>query len=146
MPTASAQMLCVDVPCDAGAAHAVREALTGMDWRQGVDRDVLIVASELVNNAVVHSGCAEEDVLAVRARLSVDRLMFSVRDPGSSGQDAEARAGGEGNAGGWGLQLVDQLAARWGSHRDDGYRVWAEMAVAGSPDPGHGAPRNAGHP
>jgi anti-sigma regulatory factor (Ser/Thr protein kinase) len=135
MLTASAQTLSVDVPCDASAARAVREALIGMDWREGVDGDVLIVASELVNNAVVHSGCAHEDVLAIRATLSVDRLMFSVRDPGSSGRDAVARTDGDGNTGGWGLRLVDQLAARWGSQRDDGYRVWAEMAVAGSPDP-----------
>jgi anti-sigma regulatory factor (Ser/Thr protein kinase) len=142
MPTASAQTLSVDLPCDASAAHAVREALIAMDWREGVDSDVLIVASELVNNAVVHSGCDHEDVLAVRATLSVDRLLFSVRDPGSSDQDAEARADGDGDTGGWGLRLVDQLAARWGSQRHDGHRVWAEMAVTGSSDPVHGARRD----
>jgi anti-sigma regulatory factor (Ser/Thr protein kinase) len=138
MPAASDQILAVDVPCDADAARAVRAALIRMDWREGVNSDVLILASELVNNAVLHSGGAREDILAVRATLSVDRLTFSVRDPGLSGQDAQARPDGDSDTGGWGLRIVDQLASRWGSHRDGGYRVWAEMTVAGSPDPVHG--------
>jgi anti-sigma regulatory factor (Ser/Thr protein kinase) len=129
------QILSVEVPCDRGAARTVRGALTRMDWRAGVNADVLIVASELVNNAVVHSGCVSDDVLDVRATLSVDRLVFSVRDPGASDHDAVARVDGDSETGGWGLRIVDQLAARWGSHRDDGYRVWAEMAVVGSPEP-----------
>jgi anti-sigma regulatory factor (Ser/Thr protein kinase) len=105
-----------------------------MDWREGVNGDVLIVISELVNNAVVHSGCVREDVLAVRATLSVDTLMFSVRDPGVSNQDAVALVDADSDTGRWGLRIVDQLAARWGSHRDDGHRVWAEMAVVGGPE------------
>ena len=113
----------------------------GMNWREGVDSDVLIVASELVNNAVVHSGCGREDVLTARAALSVDRLMFSIHDPGRSGRDAVVRADGDSDAGGRGLRLVERLSTRWGSHRGDGLRVWAEIAVVGSPDPLHGVDR-----
>lgn len=141
MSTASPQILSVDVPCDPGAARTVRTALMGMNWREGVDSDVLIVASELVNNAVVHSGCGREDVLTARAALSVDRLMFSIHDPGRSGRDAVVRADGDSDAGGRGLRLVERLSTRWGSHRGDGLRVWAEIAVVGSPDPLHGVDR-----
>ena len=113
----------------------------GMDWSKGVDSDVLIVASELVNNAVVHSGCGPKDVLTARVTLSVDKLMFSVRDPGVSGRDAEVSADGDSVTGGRGLRLVECLSTRWGSHRDDGYRVWAEMDMVGSPHPLDGIDR-----
>src|ERR1700753_2098569 len=108
MSDISDQTLSMDVSCDPGAARTVREALGGMDWRGDVGSDVLIVASELVNNAVVHSGCGHDDMLTIRATLGVDRLMFSVRDPGLSGRDAEVRAAGENGIGGRGLQLVEQ--------------------------------------
>ena len=93
------QILSMEVPCDHGAARTVRRAITRMDWREGVNSDVLIVASELVNNAVVHSGCVREDLLDVRATLSVDRLMFSVRNPGASDHDAVARVDGDSRTG-----------------------------------------------
>jgi anti-sigma regulatory factor (Ser/Thr protein kinase) len=123
-------ILSLDVPCDPDAPRIVRAALAEMDRLREVASDVLLVASELVTNAVVHSGCRHEQELAVRAYVNGDRVMISVHDPGLSDQVAHQRAPGADGAGGWGLQIVDRLAARWGSQRDDGYQVWAELALA----------------
>ena len=55
--------------------------------------------------------------------------MCVVSDPGRSGKEAEP-APPDGFHGGFGLQVVEQLACRWGHDREDGgrYRVWAELA------------------
>jgi hypothetical protein len=78
---------------------------------------------------VVHSGCREDHVLAVRAAVSRDRIMISVHDPGLSDRPAQPRIGSDGTSGGWGLRIVGELSARWGTQREDGYRVWAEVPM-----------------
>ena len=137
METPPEPILSLDVPCDPDAPRTVRAALAEMDRLGGVISDVLLVASELVTNVVVHSGCRHEHEheheLAVRAYLNRDRMMISVHDPGLSDQVAHRRVAGADGVGGWGLQIVDRLAARWGAHRDHGYQVWAELALAPSP-------------
>jgi serine/threonine-protein kinase RsbW len=104
----------------------VREAIRGLDvgWLAG---DAMLVASELVTNAVIHSGCVSQDLLEVRIQLNRDRLLISVRDPGSSGGAARLREDDDA-FGGMGLRVVEQLARRWSSERADGHRVWAELA------------------
>lgn len=91
--------------------------------------DVMLVASELVTNAVVHSGCHSDDVVSVELRLEPEAVLCSVSDPGRSGEEAEP-APYERLHGGFGLRVVEQLASRWGRERLDGgrYRVWAELA------------------
>jgi anti-sigma regulatory factor (Ser/Thr protein kinase) len=91
--------------------------------------DVMLVASELVNNAIVHSGGTADHDLQVRASRRADRLILSVRDPGLSGSRAGPAPPTAGQSGGWGLRIIEALCERWGEERDDGYRVWAEMSV-----------------
>ena len=91
---------------------------------------MLLVASELVTNAVVHSGCEPGHRLNVRVSEQSERVLISVHDPGVSEHRAAVRPAGGSAVGGWGLRLVAQLAERWGADRPDGYRVWAEVAVA----------------
>jgi serine/threonine-protein kinase RsbW len=125
------EVLSLEVPCDRDAPGAVREALNAIDSLGWVLGDVMLVASELVTNAILHSGCVDEHVLKVKAALSPDRMVISVIDPGLSGKTAHPRpADREEAVSGWGLRIVDQLAARWGSERAEGYRVWAEVALA----------------
>jgi serine/threonine-protein kinase RsbW len=129
MPDQSSDLLTLDLPCDSDAPAAVRHALAGLDqygWQLG---DAMLVASELVTNAVRHSGCSADHSVDVRASLRGDRLLIAVHDPGISGQPAQARHGEQSRLGGWGLQIVEELADRWGSERPDGYRVWAEFVV-----------------
>ena len=119
----------LELRCDPNAPSAIRHALDDLDqdgWRLG---DAVLVASELVTNAVVHSGCSAEHGVSVGASLREDRLLIAVHDPGVSGQPAQVRRGEQFRLGGWGLQIVEELAHRWGSERPDGYRVWAEFVV-----------------
>lgn len=89
--------------------------------------DVMLVASELVTNAVLHSGCSDDHLIQVDVERRAQRLLITVRDPGLSGTEAQGRPGGV--DGGWGLLIVDELAQRWGAERADGYCVWAEVAL-----------------
>jgi anti-sigma regulatory factor (Ser/Thr protein kinase) len=123
------ELLSLDIPCDPGAPAAVRGALAEFDEDDLSLADGILVASELVTNAVLHSGCAADHRVRVQASLRGDRLLISVHDPGISGESAQPRHEGHSELGGWGLRIVEQLAQRWGSERPDGYRVWAELAV-----------------
>jgi anti-sigma regulatory factor (Ser/Thr protein kinase) len=120
----------LEVPCDAYAPRVVRAALAarhdGGGW--SLD-DGLLVASELVTNAVQQSGCGWEQSLKVQVAHCDGNLMISVHDPGLSGDDAEPVEAKPSDPGGRGLQIIEQLSVRWGSERPDGYRVWAELPV-----------------
>ncbi len=123
------ELLSLDIPCDRYAPAAVRDALSEIhDGVWSLD-DGRLVASELVTNAVRHSGCEPGHTLQVSVDLAEDGLVISVCDPGISKRDARPRAGEDMEPGGWGLRIIEQLATRWGADRPDGYRVWAELPV-----------------
>src|ERR1700761_8784971 len=113
MRDCSDSVLRLELPCDTSAPRVVRAALSELDWLDGAVGDVTLVASELVTNAVVHSGCREDHVLAVRAAATRERIMISVHDPGLSDRTAQPRLGSDGTSGGWGLRLVEELSAQW---------------------------------
>jgi anti-sigma regulatory factor (Ser/Thr protein kinase) len=123
------ELVSLDIPCDRHAPALVRGALAEFEDDDLSLADGMLVASELVTNAVLHSGCTADHMVSVRARLRRDRLLISVHDPGISGESAEPRRSERPELGGLGLRVVEQLAQRWGSERPDGYRVWAELAV-----------------
>jgi anti-sigma regulatory factor (Ser/Thr protein kinase) len=127
--------MALTLPCAPSASAAVRDELSHLDELGWILGDVMLVASELVNNAVVHSGGTPHHDLQVRASRRAGRLTVSVRDPGISGQSAGSRPRADLEVGGWGLQIVEALCTRWGEERDDGYRVWAELDLAGGGQP-----------
>ena len=130
MPQTSQELLSLELPCNDAAPGVVRAALARVGALRGVLGDITLVASEIVTNAVQHSGCVGDEVLAVKASQRRDRMLISVRDPGLSGREVRQRAGfAEGGPGGWGLQIVEQLSLRWGAERNGGYHVWAEIAI-----------------
>jgi len=122
-------VLSLDVPCDRAAPGVVRAALGRIDGLGCTLGDALLVASELVTNAVVHSGGSPADLLKVTVTLGREDLLISVRDPGRSGRSARTRPRDDSRPHGWGLRIVEQLASRWGSERQQGYRVWAELPL-----------------
>jgi anti-sigma regulatory factor (Ser/Thr protein kinase) len=111
------------------APSAVRHALADRSDSRWEIGDVMLVASELVANAVLHSGCEPDDLLSVELRLRPDAVLFSVSDPHRTTQVAEPAPDDRLN-GGFGLRVVEQLAARWGTERERNgrYRVWVEVA------------------
>ena len=106
----------------------MRKALDSLDELRTVREDALLVASELVTNAVLHSGCTPDQSIEVRAMIEADRLVISVHDPGVRGEGPRLRIG-EGHRGGFGLRLVELVARRWGWEREGGHRVWAEVSL-----------------
>ena len=109
----------------------MRRALGKLDSLGRVLGDLLLIASELVTNAVLYSGCSNEDVISVRLDRAGDHVLLSVSDPGMSGRSAAVAATDRRSyGGGFGLWLVERLARRWGTDRAKGYRVWAEVALS----------------
>ncbi|MEE1930679.1 ATP-binding protein [Streptomyces sp. TRM 70351] len=105
------------------ARHIVRTTLAGKADSEYTD-DVVLVADELVGNAVEHAGAALDISLAVYDW----GVAVQVRD---GGEDITAVPGtppsaDEYDEGGRGLFLVDILASAWGAQRDKkGKRVIA---------------------
>jgi anti-sigma regulatory factor (Ser/Thr protein kinase) len=118
--------------CDQQAPGTVREAMSQLRGLESVAGDAMLVASELVSNAVRHSLCDASDQLQVDVRRESDRVCIRVHDPGVSGQEARVPDPGQRDFGGLGLWIVEQLTSRWGTERRDGYEVWAELSLPSS--------------
>jgi anti-sigma regulatory factor (Ser/Thr protein kinase) len=89
--------------------------------------DVLLLVTELVTNAVCHAGVGPDDSLKVEAWRWARRVRVEVADPGPGITQRAPRRALSG-AGGWGLVLVDRIAARWGAQSGPSYnRVWFEI-------------------
>jgi anti-sigma regulatory factor (Ser/Thr protein kinase) len=86
-------------------------------------RDVRLLVSELVTNAVRHAG---GDVVRLVVRLTGRVLRVEVHDPGSGFELRDAPTDPF-RASGWGLVLVAELADRWGVDHDPRTRVWFEI-------------------
>jgi anti-sigma regulatory factor (Ser/Thr protein kinase) len=120
--------LTLAVSCDKDAPAAARELIRELAGAGSEFDDAVLIASELVSNAVLHSGARADDQLTVEVALRHRRVLITVVDPGRSGTRARVRSPGDGFSG-FGLRLVDELADRWGSERTALHRVWAEVAL-----------------
>lgn len=131
MPSAD-DVFSLEVPCDVHAPRVVRKTLAAVHDGGWVLEDAQLVASELVTNAVRHSGCEGEHRLSVDVGRRAGNLIISVHDPGLTHDVAEPAGPHASEPGGRGLQIIQRLSVRWGSERPDGYRVWAELPISAS--------------
>jgi len=88
--------------------------------------EVLLVASELVTNAVRHG----EGEVELRVGVDGDCVRIEVLDDGHAAVAVPEREPAPMSIGGRGLILVRQVARRWGTGFDRTGRtlVWAELA------------------
>jgi anti-sigma regulatory factor (Ser/Thr protein kinase) len=134
MPVAEPEIE-LTVPADRSAACEARHAVAGCGL-VGAEQEptLLLLVSELVSNSVRHAGMETHEVIRLRARSDDACAYVEVCDAGRSGQLPEKR-GPRPDAlepGGLGLFLVDEMADRWGVHRDDDQTcVWFELACVG---------------
>jgi hypothetical protein len=81
---AERELMLLDVKCGNHAPAFVRAALSDVEEIAAVRDDVMLVASELVTNAVMHSGGGARDTVRVQAVPSRRDVVISVVDPGLS--------------------------------------------------------------
>jgi anti-sigma regulatory factor (Ser/Thr protein kinase) len=95
-----------------------------------LESTLLLLVCELVNNAVRHGGAAEEEVIELELSAVDDgHVRVQVSDPGV-GFEHSPRDQPLDEEGGWGLVLIESMAARWGVEHDGRTRVWFELAPA----------------
>jgi anti-sigma regulatory factor (Ser/Thr protein kinase) len=113
-----------DLPLSLRAPREARDALAPLADRVPPDRlaDIRLVVSELVTNAVQHSGQAEGTPIELLVSQSPWRVRIEVNEPSVAvlpePQLPDAQSGR-------GLYIVSQASDRWGQFPDDG--VWAEF-------------------
>jgi anti-sigma regulatory factor (Ser/Thr protein kinase) len=127
------ELLRLEVGCGREAPAIVRAALRQIKELGAARPDAILVASELVTNAVLHSGGSSADTIQVRAALVRGDVSISVHDPGLSGDTPHLRDTDVTHAGGRGLRIVDRVALRWGCELGPGHRVWADPATGRGP-------------
>lgn len=118
----------------ASASHVRREIAA--DLRRGEVtpdsvHDVLLVVSELVTNAVVHTptpGAAPKDRLDIGWDLHDHEVFVRVND--SSPETPTIRVADNQRSGGRGLAIVAAIASEWGVRPvSRGKQVWARIPV-----------------
>jgi anti-sigma regulatory factor (Ser/Thr protein kinase) len=116
------------LPASPEAASAARHALD--DLGDAVSdarlRDVRLLVSEVVTNAVRHANLAAGDAIELVVELKRSALRVEVHDPGG-GFVPSAPAPDPTRPSGWGLYLVAELADRWGVDSDETTLVWFEF-------------------
>jgi anti-sigma regulatory factor (Ser/Thr protein kinase) len=120
------------VPCGAEAPLLARIAISR--WLAGranaeLHADAALLVSELVTNSVLHAGQPAGAPVHIRAAELDGAVRVEVHDNGHG--PVRLRSSGS-RQGGFGLRLVESLAARWGISHDHGTRVWFELAAGGA--------------
>jgi anti-sigma regulatory factor (Ser/Thr protein kinase) len=120
----------IAVPRGSGAPGAARmviaHCLTGLVSRR-VLLDAELLVSELVTNSMDHGELGDGDTVGVRVYLAAETLLVAIENPGTAGVVAPSPADRRSGRGGYGLDLVDRLAAHWGVSRSGSTNVWFEM-------------------
>jgi anti-sigma regulatory factor (Ser/Thr protein kinase) len=119
------------VACGPEAALAARTVVSR--WLDAcghaeLNDDACLLISELVTNSVLHAGQSRGAPLRI-ATFAVNGLVrVEVED---SGRGTVRRRAPDPRSGGFGLELVELIAARWGVSQEHGTRVWFELAARG---------------
>jgi anti-sigma regulatory factor (Ser/Thr protein kinase) len=128
---AERRSLRLDLERGAEAPAVARAAVTGLCFEAELDPDqhaeLILVVSELVTNAVVHSDATQEAPIVLGASLTDESVRIDVTDAGSGFTPTRRRARADD---GYGLYVLDHAASRWGVDRDGGNRVWLELSRA----------------
>jgi len=115
----------LELPSTASAPAQARGALDQIAGRITPQqmRDVRLLVSELVTNAVRHAGSGGVRLIVA---VTAGTLRIEVHDRGR-GFELKAPPTDPLRASGWGLVLVEELADRWGVDHSPRTRVWFEM-------------------
>ncbi|MDT4926297.1 MAG: hypothetical protein QOG01_4010 [Pseudonocardiales bacterium] len=108
--------------------QAIAEDLVRQSIREDSVNDVILVASELVGNAVMHAAASTDRELGIDWDVEADAVVVCVMD--ASTDFPRQRSTNEDETGGRGLAIVAAIAADWGVRRTEaGKQVWARVPV-----------------
>ena len=111
--------------------HSIADDLSAHAVNAECIDDVVLVASELVGNAVLHTAASFADELDVRWEIEEDAVVVQVGDGGDDPPRPRSTTARE--PGGRGLAIVAALARDWGVRcNPTGKQVWARVPMAHS--------------
>src|SRR5438270_12724678 len=119
----------MEVRCDTAAPSAVRDAMSslrGLGWVLG---DAMLIASELVTSVIRRAGVRFHDRIEVDVSREGETIAISVSDPSGVVHTPAAARIASADVDAFGMLIVDRLSRRWGTQRDGGYQVWAELPL-----------------
>jgi anti-sigma regulatory factor (Ser/Thr protein kinase) len=110
------------------AIPAARKALDGLLdlLERPVWEDLRLLVTEVVTNGVRHG--SKRGAVEMCVSLEDERVLVEVSDSGRGFSPPEAPMPRHDGSGGWGLQLVDRVASRWGVKVGRRTCVWFELA------------------
>jgi anti-sigma regulatory factor (Ser/Thr protein kinase) len=109
-----------------GLARAAVLARCGdFDLDPSACNTLMLLVSELVSNAVIHSRGPLEEPIALGAKKTETGVRITVTDAGEGFTPVPRKPGV--TQGGYGLYLVHKTAESWGVDRVGGTRVWFEL-------------------
>jgi anti-anti-sigma factor len=123
--------LSIERGCEApGSARTALAELCDEHAIEGPARHtVLLLASEIVSNAVLHSEAPAGAPIVLGATVGSGAIRVSVADAGVGFVPRERDP--DRVDGGYGLFLVEQAATRWGVESDGATVVWFELEIPG---------------
>jgi anti-sigma regulatory factor (Ser/Thr protein kinase) len=111
------------------ARAAVSELCREIALEGSACQTLVLLVSEVVSNAVLHSRGPSDARIALTATVSEDVVRVEVTDGGDGftpGQRDPARLDG-----GYGLYLLEKASSRWGVDPSGPTSVWFELALNG---------------
>lgn len=124
--TGAATSLELDLQRSPEAPGIARAAVSGLCHERGLSpslcHTLLLLVSEVVTNAVLHSNGPAEAPILLAASIAKNRIRVTVTDAGHGFTRTPKRRGD-----GHGLYLLDKSASRWGVDQVGGTRVWFEL-------------------
>jgi anti-sigma regulatory factor (Ser/Thr protein kinase) len=91
--------------------------------------EVRLLTTEVVTNSVRHGQVGSDGWISSTVSVGDDRVRVEVRDSARARGVPEQRAPDYEDGGGFGLFLLDQVAASWGVETGAGVCVWFELGL-----------------
>jgi anti-sigma regulatory factor (Ser/Thr protein kinase) len=119
-----------DIEAPATARVAVARWCPELAGGRPRQETLLLLVSEVVTNAVMHSRARVEAPVVLTASIVEQRVCVAVTDAGDGFTPPSfesSRPPERTTIGGYGLYVVDRAASRWGVDGEGGTRVWFEV-------------------
>jgi anti-sigma regulatory factor (Ser/Thr protein kinase) len=117
----------IELPRTPEAAGRARTWMATLDIPLSDDRfhDLVLLANELVTNAVVHA--EGRGNLALQIQVQGDTIRVEVSDPGKGTAGPRVKHASPLDTSGRGLGMVGEVANRWGWQTENITNVWFEL-------------------